>query len=438
MSPEQASGRSVDFRSDQFAFGLIVYEMVAGQRAFSRPTAVETLAAIIREEPTPLPAVRSDTPPALEAVIARCLAKRPEDRFASTRELVAALEFLGVGSATALTGSSPAVALPGRPTAPVPTAEKRRTLARPALLLGSVLAMALAAAAWMSFGGGSGRIDSLAVLPFASAGGETDSEFLGDGLTESLIDRMSRVSSLKVMARATVFRHRGADPQETGKKLGVGAVLTGDVSRRGSRLSIDAELINASTGARLWGENFDRPFSDLLRVQDSIVTAVVEELRPSLSPEEKRAIARFGTENPEAYELYLKARFFFLKDTEEGNLQARRLYREAVQKDPRFVEAYLGVAATYATTAVLGYGPPAEAWAQQAAEVEKALAIDPGNSRARGAAACPSLLLRLGLARFREGVRGARQRRPRPARRPVPRRSPSTSGRAGARGMRSR
>ena len=391
MSPEQASGKLVDFRSDQFALGLIAYEMLAGRRAFSHPTAVETLSAVIREEPVPLVSFRTDVPRALQALIARCLAKRPENRFASTRELAAALETLGQGlsagsfAPTEIEIAPPVAALPP---AVLPPVARRRLPRRAALVLVVVVALALAAAAWMRFHAAARAIDSLAVLPFENASKDPDAEYLGDGLTESLISQMSRVPTLKVMARATVFRFKGtADPQEAGRKLGVGAVLTGSVSRRGNQLSISAELMEIATGARLWGEKFDRPFADLLRVQDSIAMAVSDGLRLRLSGQEKRTLGRSGTENSEAYELYLKARYSFLKDTEEDVLEARQLYLKALEKDPRFVEAHLGVAATYGTSAVSGYAPPAEAWPRLEEEARKALDLDPGNVSARGALA---------------------------------------------------
>jgi serine/threonine-protein kinase len=382
MSPEQASGRPVDFRSDQFALGLIVYEMVTGRRAFSRPTAVETLAAVIREEPAPLVSLRTDAPRALQVLIARCLAKRPEDRFASTRELAAALESPGLGLASgSFAATEIAVAPPSATLTPV---SRRRLPRRAALILGSMVALAFAAAAWMRFHAPTSAIDSLAVLPFENASKDPDAEYLGDGLTENLISQMSRVPSLRVMARATVFRFKGtADPQEAGRKLGVGAVLTGSVSRRGNQLSISAELMEIATGARLWGEKYDRPFSDLLRVQDSIASGISDGLRLQLSQNQKRTLGGQGTENAEAYELSLKARSFLLRDTEEANLEARRLYLQAVEKDPKFAEAHLGVATTYSWSAVSAYSRPAEAWPRADEEVRKALDLDPGNVLAR-------------------------------------------------------
>jgi TolB-like protein len=231
-------------------------------------------------------------------------------------------------------------------------------------------------------------IDSLAVLPFENASKDPDAEYLGDGLTESLINQMSRVPSLRVMARATVFRFKGtADPQDAGRKLRVGAVLTGSVSRRGNRLSISAELMEISTGARLWGEKYDRPFEDLLRVQDSIASDMSDRLRLRLSGQEKSTLARHGTENAEAYALFLKGRYFVLKDTEDGYLEARRWFLQALEKDPKFAEAHMGVADTYGLSAVDGYERPGEARPRCDEEARKALELRPGFPEARASLA---------------------------------------------------
>jgi eukaryotic-like serine/threonine-protein kinase len=384
MSPEQASGLAVDFRSDQFSFALIVYEMLAGRRAFVRPTAVETLSAVIREAPVPLSSIRRGIPDVLLGLIARCLAKRPEDRFASTRDLVAALASVEIASS--LETGSPAVWLaPAETTiAPPRSIARARPTRSVAIMLGVVLAVAIGAAGWNRFHASRGAIDSVAVLPFENTGTSTDAEYLGDGITESLINQMSRVTSLKVMARGTVFRFKGTtDPQDAGRKLGVGAVVTGTVTRRSNQLVIAVELIEISTGVRLWGETYDRPFADLQRVQDSIVSDIADGLRLQLSGKDKRTLVAHGTENAEAYELFLKARFLMVNASEEGDLEARRLFRQALEKDPRFVDAHLGVASTYARSAGEGYAPPSEAWPRAAEEIQKILDLDPDNVGAR-------------------------------------------------------
>jgi TolB-like protein len=380
MSPEQAAGLPADFRSDQFSFGLILYEMLTGRRAFAQPTAVEKLAAIIREDPPPLASFRPGLPEALARLVAACLAKRPEDRFVSTRDLARALETIDTAS-LAETEAATEV----RP-APAPAA--RRRLAGAALAAGAVLAVALAAAGVVRFRASPAPIASLAVLPFQNATGEPDLEYLGDGLTDSLIDQVARLPSVTVMARAAVFRHKGTgDPLGAARSLGVGAVLTGSVSRRGEGLAVSAELVDAGTGARLWGSTYERPRSELLRVQDDIASAIAERLRPSLSTQEKRSVSRHGTEDPGAWDLYLRARFFLQRETEEDDLEARRLYLQALERDPRFAEARVGVATSYARAAVGGSALPAEAWPRAAEELQKALDLDPRNVLARCARA---------------------------------------------------
>jgi TolB-like protein/tetratricopeptide (TPR) repeat protein len=247
---------------------------------------------------------------------------------------------------------------------------------------------ALGLGVWTWYGRSSPAIESLAVLPFQNLGQDPETEYLGDGVTESLIAHLSRVPSLKVMARGTVIRFKGVgDPQQAARTLGVGAVVTGTVARRNDRVVISAELIDSSTGERLWGQTYDRPFTDLLRVQDSIVSEISDGLRLHLTGQEKQRLGGFGTENVAAYELYLKARFLMANDTEEDDLEARKLLMQAVALDPNFLEAHVDIAATYARANGNGYAPPRESLAQALVHIQKALAIDPNNVVVRAAAA---------------------------------------------------
>jgi eukaryotic-like serine/threonine-protein kinase len=383
MSPEQASGRAVDFRSDQFALGLLAYEMLSGRQAFARPTAVETLSAIIRDEPVLLSSIRTGIARAFLEIIARCLAKAPQDRFPATRELAAALDAISPESRAGLDADTRAeIAVAATPTA-------RPVARRSALLIAGVaIVAAVAVAGWYRFADSRKAIESLAVLPFENASKDPNADYLGDELTESLIDQMSRVPSLKVMARGTVFRFKGApNPQEAGRSLGVGAVLTGSVSRRGDQLLIAAELIEIATGARLWGQTYDRPFADILLVQDQIASDIAGGLRLRLIGGERVSLVGHGTENPEAYEVFLKARFLQLKPSEENDTEARRLFQQAIDKDPKFVQAYLGIATTYARSVGEGYAAPAAAWARNEEAVGRAEAIDPTNIQVRAARA---------------------------------------------------
>ena len=377
MSPEQVTGQPGDARSDIFSLGCVLYEMATGSRTFSGRTGAETLSSILRDDPPDPRQATRDLPADVARVILHCLRKEPEQRFQSARDLSFNLKAILAGAA---------VTAPAIPTAPSRSLRIPRAAAAG---LGVIVVLAAAFGIWKwreAPGTAVGGRTSLAILPFSNASREPEAEYLGDGLTENLIEQLSRLRALQVMARATVFRFRAAaDPQDVGRKLGVGAVLTGSVARTGSDLSITAELVETATGRRLWGEKFDRPMSELLDVQDAIASAVAGGLDLHLSDAEKRALSLHGTENPEAYELTLKARYFFQKETEEGNLEARRLFLRAADVDPKFAEAHLGASATYATSAVYGYAPPAESWAGQADQILKALAVDPRNVLARAA-----------------------------------------------------
>lgn len=387
MSPEQASGKTADFRSDQFSFGALVYELLTARRAFARPTAIETLSAIIRDEPPPLTSLRRDVSDAFQRIISRCLEKQPEHRFESTRELATALESLTPESSVAIVAADTVV--DEQTTGGRESPRLSRRLSRVILPVAVVAAMVLGVFLWTrSDGSGPAAITSVAVLPFQSAAGDPEVEYIGDGLTDGLIDHLSRANSLKVMARATVMRFKDEDdPQKAARALGVGAVVSGALSRRGDQIVVSAELIDGASGERLWGQTFDRPMADLMRVQDSIVLSIAEGLRLRLSGEEKARLGGFSTANPEAYELFLKGRFLLQSDTEEDELAARKLFMQAIDKDPNFVDAHLALSSSFARGAGSGYEPPREALAQARDALAKAAALDPNNVSVRVALA---------------------------------------------------
>jgi TolB-like protein/tetratricopeptide (TPR) repeat protein len=377
MSPEQATGQAADFRSDQFSFGAVVYELLSGERAFQRPTAIETLSAILRDEPPSLTSARGDASQALQRVIGRCLEKEPARRFGSTRELVAALESLTPEASAVV----PAAARPQ------PRPLRARRVAVLAAIVGAV-AVTAGAFLWdRSSRAAPPAIGSVAVLPFDNTAHDPDIDYIGDGLTDGLIEHLTRAKPLKVMAHATVMRFRGqANPLEAAHALGVGAVVTGTLARRGTQIVVSAELINGATGERIWGQTYDRPIADLMRVQDSIVVAIAGQLRLRLSGEEMARLGGSGTSNSDAYELFLKGRFLLQKDTEDDDLEARKLFMQAAEKDPNFLDAHLAVASTYGRAAS-GSEPPGEANAHARAALARAAAIDPSNVGVRIATA---------------------------------------------------
>ena len=385
MSPEQATGRNADFRSDQFSFGAVIYELLTGQRAFHRPTAVETLSAILRDEPVPLVSIRGDVSDVFQRVISRCLEKVPEQRFASTRELATALDALTPDSSAPVAPSGTSLS---DPPASVPA---RWALSRLRLAVLAAVAIAVVSSAFLwnrRDGTDQPAITSVAVLPFENTAQDPEIEYIGNGLTDGLIDHLARAKSLKVQARATVMRFKGnPNPQEAARALQVGAVVTGALSRRGTQIVVSAELIHGATGERLWGQTFDRPLADLMRVQDSIVLSIAEGLRLRLSGEEKARLGGFGTDNPEAYELFLKGRFLMQRETEEDDLEAQRLFKLAAEKDPNFLDAYLAISSTYARSVGGGLQSSRDAWVHADEALAKAFAIDPNNVAVRVAMA---------------------------------------------------
>jgi serine/threonine protein kinase/tetratricopeptide (TPR) repeat protein len=360
MSPEQVRGEKAEASSDIFSLGCVLYEMVAGQRAFPGTSITDIVAATLRDDPPPLTQSSDSSSPDLNRVIERCLAKNPSQRFHSARDL-----------AFALSGVSDPRTLPG-PAATANIGHRRIAVALVVLLL------ILAGGGFYFRRNRAGvSIDSVAVLPFVNAGGGEDAEWLSDGITQSLIDNLSQVPSLKVMSRNAVFRYKGkeTDARDAAHQLGVSTVLTGRIVEHKGQLSVSAELVDARDGSELWGEKYDRPMSDILAVEQDITARMSEKLRLKLSGADQRKLARQGTENPEAYQLYLKGKYFAGKFTKEGFDKGLDYLRQAIAIDPNYARAYEGISYAYQITddALL---PPAEVCPRAKEAALKAIALD--------------------------------------------------------------
>ena len=377
LAPEQIQGRPADGRADLFALGSIVFELLTGQRAFACENTVDTLHAIVHDEPPDLLRERGDVSASMQTIVARLLRKAPQERFQTAADLIWALE----QPSSQTEGVSVRIE-PANTTATTRVHRRTRIAA-----LAAVVVTLIAAGAFVWDRSSRPAITSVAVLPFENTANDPDIDYIGDGLTDGLIDHLSRAESLAVKARATVMRFKGErDPLKVARALGVGAVVTGALSRRGPRIVISAELIHGATGERLWGSTFDRPSSDLMRVQDSIVLAIAEGLRLPLSGEEKARLGGSGTQNPDAYELYLRGRHLLQRDTEADDLEALALFRQATEKDPNFLDAQLAIVSTYFRSAS-AYASPREATVRAEAALAKAAAIDSNNVAVRVAMA---------------------------------------------------
>ena len=316
MSPEQVRGTPADARSDIFSLGCVLYEMVAGRRAFSRETSAQTMAAILEAQPPELATSGKQVPAGLENVIAHCLEKNPQQRFHSAHDLALALR-------AALSGSESAQTFPARRRWAVPAA--------------CVAVLALAAGVYW-FAGRAKPIDSLAVMPFVNVGGDPNTEYLSDGITENLINNLSQIPKLRVLPRSLVFGYKGRemDPRKVGQDLHVRAILTGRVVQRGDSLNIQTELVDVGEVSQLWGQQYDRKFAEILAVQEEIAKQVSEKLRLRPSGEEQKRMGKRSTENTEAYQLYLKGRYYWNRRTADMLKKANEYFQQAIDKDPSY------------------------------------------------------------------------------------------------------
>jgi serine/threonine protein kinase/tetratricopeptide (TPR) repeat protein len=331
MSPEQARGAAVDFRSDQFSFGSILYEMLAGERPFQAETSHQVLAATIEDNPTPIGDANPTVPEPLRWIVQRCLAKAPIERYGSTRDLAHDLRRV--------------LEQRPEPTLPVEAVSARRP-SRPGKWAALTLALVLVVGGALYLTHRPGvAVRSLAVLPFGNSSPDPNAQYLSDGITDSLISSLSQLPKLQVMAHSTVFSFKGraVDPRRVGRDLGVGAVLTGQMTQRADTLIVTAELVDVRSGARLWGERYNRRLSDIFAVQDEIASEIAENLKLRLTGEERRKLAKRYTENAEAYQAYLKGRYFAGKYTEEGWKKAFDYFHRAIEIDPTYALAYAGL-----------------------------------------------------------------------------------------------
>ncbi|MGH9368185.1 MAG: protein kinase domain-containing protein [Thermoanaerobaculia bacterium] len=377
MSPEQLRGQPADARSDIFSFGAILYEMLSGRRAFRGSSAADTIGAILKEEPPELSGTHRGISPGLERVVRHCLEKDPEQRFRSAHDLAFDLEALSDGLA---------VAPAGRPA----RAARRRWMG----VAAAVGLLLLIAAVVVRLRPRSGAIDSLAVLPFVNESADPETEYLGDGITESLINSLSQLPNLRVVSRSSVFRYKGknSDPAAVARELGVRAVVTGRVMQRGGMLSIGAELVDTRGNRQLWGEQYNRKFADVLAIQEEIARQISENLRLRLTGEEQARLTKRATANPEAYQAYLKGFHHARKYTREDVSKGMEYFRQALALDPNYAPAYAGLAYIYVSGLADWYAPAKEVFPQAKEAALKAVELDPSLAEAHTFLAVAKLL----------------------------------------------
>ena len=423
MSPEQAQGKTkeIDQRSDIFSFGCILFEAATGKKPFEGESVIKSLHMVVYEPAPPIADFNPSAPSELQRIVRRCLAKDPDERYQSIKEVAIELKELrreieGAGIDTTVPppargrtaevpGADPTRSESGGPAisapssslqTPASSAEYILTGIKQHKIVAVIVVLVLVAGSiglglfWRArTSSAGGAINSIAVLPFQNRSTDADTDYLSDGLAESLIYRLSQLPNLKVSPTSSVFRYKGkdGDAQKIGNELGVSAVMTGRIVKRGDNLTISVELVDVRNNKLLWGEQYERKMSELLTTQREIAGEITNKLQLKLSGEGEQKLAKKYTDSNEAYQLYLKGLFHFANRTKEDVHKAIGYFQQATRLDPNFALAYVGISQAYSVMPSYSYLSPGEAAPPAKAAAQKALEIDPSLADAHAALA---------------------------------------------------
>lgn len=414
MSPEQVRGKDTDARTDIWSLAVVLYEMLTLRKPFFDETATDTIAAILTREPAPL---GENVPFELQRIVNKALQKKLNLRYRSVKDFLTdvkdlkrEIEFsddlerlqapplqkstiaeVAVSEQNATRSNATAISAPtsraqqeSRTNHLVRAVAKRRF----ATALGILLAALVGMGVFYGYSAtGSDSINSVAVLPFVNTGGDPEQEYLSDGVSEALINALSRLPQLKVIARSSSFHYKGKeiDPREVAKELGVEVIVNGSVTRRGDNIVITVEMMNVADRTRIWGETYTRAATDAMSLQDEIALTVAENLRPRLTPGDHQQIVKPETSSAQAYDLRLKGWFLMRKGGQANLNQAIELFERAIVIDPNYARAYAGLSIAFSNIYGLGFGDPKEFRPKQEAAVRKAVELDPSLEDAHNA-----------------------------------------------------
>jgi len=375
MSPEQVQGKEIDHRSDLFSLGVVLYELITKQNPFKRDSEAATLKAVSDDLPHPVARYRAEVPNGLQAIIDKALEKDVKTRYQHADGMLSDL----VRVKRSLESGQPTIS--GR----LVSGRALRGWWAAALIVVIAASVLIVTKPWRrdTTSDESDKIKlaappSIAVLPFVDMSPNKDQEYFCDGIAEELINGLAQLGGLKVAARTSAFQFKQPDRNipAIGQELGVTTVLEGSVRKAGNRLRITVQLINVKDGFHLWSGKYDRTLDDIFAIQDEISLAIVEKLRLQLLEPEKKRLVRRHTDNKEAYNLYLKGRYFWNKRHEGGMTSALDYYQQAIDKDPTYPLPYIGIADAYVILGTFGFLPPRESFPKAKAAANKALELD--------------------------------------------------------------
>jgi len=400
MSPEQARGKETDARTDIWSLGVLLYEMLSGKQPFSGETASDTIASTLTSEPVPLD--EHNAPAELQRIVKKTLQKSAGERYQTAKDLLVDLRQLkkrleidaeiertespneGKANTQLINATTTDKTPHAVSSAEYITSEIKQHKRGFAIGLIILLLATIGVGSWFYVNRDSSNypnaapIESIAVMPFVNASGNSDMEYLSDGMTESLITSLSQLPKLNVKARSSVFHYKGKEikPNKVGQELSVQAILTGRVVQRGEQLTLSLELVDTKTENVLWSEQYNRKQTDLVSLQNEIVRDVSNKLRTKLSGSDEQRLTKNYTENTEAYQLYLKGRYQLNKRTEEDFKRGIEFFKQAIEQDPNYALAYAGLAEAYNQMGLWTTLPPSESFPKAKAAAERALQLD--------------------------------------------------------------